>query len=490
MTDTVQSPQTLVQRALAGHAAIGLIVGAAMYLICLSGALVVIHERWQRWEQPQIAETPTIAPEAVQRGLEAVLAAQGKPTTHLYVHMPTESLPRTVVTTDHGASYIDAEGRIVGREAHSFTEFLVNLHIYLHLPMTLGLIIVGALGAMLAALCISGVMAHPRIFRDAFRLRPRAHRQLAHGDWHNRLGVWTLPFGLALALTGAIIGLALVGAQLIANQHHGGDIEAAYAPIFGDEGKPDPRAAPVADVVPALQAMAAGRPDATPTYVTIHDPGTAGQHVAILADIPRRLIYGETFNFDGAGRYQGRVGLSDGPLGRQAAASIYKLHFGSFGGLPVEIAYIAIGLALSVVSATGVTLWLVKRRRKGLASPRLEAGWAVIVWGSPILMVATLWLRAVAGPDAPLVGFFWIALALALTAAMARPFADLPRLLRLALAAMLTATAIGHALLLGPMPGEVFAIDLALAVTAGVLWLASRGGRREVSAIPLAARPA
>ena len=55
--------------------------------------------------------------------------------------------------------------------AHDWTHLLLNLHIYLHLPSTLGLIVVGALGAMLFGLIVSGFLAHPRIVKDAFRLR-------------------------------------------------------------------------------------------------------------------------------------------------------------------------------------------------------------------------------------------------------------------------------------------------------------------------------
>ena len=40
---------------------------------------------------------------------------------------------------------------------------------------------------------LTGVLAHPRIFRDAFRLRARDRGGIGLADWHNRLGVWTLP---------------------------------------------------------------------------------------------------------------------------------------------------------------------------------------------------------------------------------------------------------------------------------------------------------
>ncbi len=132
--------KTLVQRALGGHAAIGLLASALLYLIALSGTLIVVHDRWQRWEQPGVAETVTISPDAAQAALVAGAAVDaGKPrTTHLYLRMPTDDLPRGVVTTDHGGHYVDADGRIVAPEAHGWTEFVIGLHEYLHLPMTWG----------------------------------------------------------------------------------------------------------------------------------------------------------------------------------------------------------------------------------------------------------------------------------------------------------------------------------------------------------------
>ena len=475
-------PETLVQRALGGHAAIGLLAGALLYIIALSGSLIVIHDRWQRWEQPTVAETGALSPAGAQAAIVAGLAADaGKPaTTHLYLRMPNEDLPRAVVTTDHSAWYVDAAGQIVAREAHAWTEFLIGLHEYLHLPMMLGLIVVGALGVTMAALVVTGVVAHPRILRDAFRLRTRHDSQVARADWHNRLGVWTLPFALAVAMTGAFIGLGSVGFDLLARAYTGGDVERVYAPLFGHEPAPDAAKAPLPDVAAALRALAQREPGVTPTYVIVHDPGTRGQHVQVIAEHPRRLIYGETYAFDAAGNWRGTTGLSDGAIGQQAMASTYNLHFGNFAGLPVEIAYMAMGLALCVVTATGTTLWLQKRRRRGLRSDRLIAAWHVTVWGVPLALVLALWLRAAAGPDAPLVPAFWTALAAGLAAAIVAPVRVAALPLRAATLLAVGVTAAGHLLLLRPMAGPVMTIDavaLALAVAALVATGDYRGPR-------------
>lgn len=464
MTQKAENRQTLVQRALSGHAAIGLLAGALIYIIALTGTLVVIHDRWQRWEQPDVAETSTLSPTAAQAAMLAGLAQdRGKPTTtHLYIRMPNADLPRGVVTTDHSAWYVDGDGRVTGREAHTWTEFIIGLHEYLHLPMTWGLMLVGALGVALAALVITGVLAHPRIVRDAFCLRTRHDPQIARADWHNRLGVWTLPFALAVTLTGAFIGLGSVGFSLLARSYNDGQIERAYAPVFGDEPAADARAAGLPDVAAALRVLRARVPDAEPTYVIVHDPGTRGQHVQIVAEHPRRLIYGETYRFDAQGRWHAPVGLSDGALGQQAAASTYNLHFGNFGGLPVEIAYMLMGLALCVVTATGTMLWLVKRRRRGRGSDRLEACWTAVIWGTPLAITATAWLRGAAGPDAPLVTTFWSLLAAGLVVAAVRPALVRPVPMRTAALAAVMATGLGHAIILRPSEPAVLAIDAVL----------------------------
>lgn len=476
MTGTPTTGQTLVRRALGGHAAIGLLAGALLYIIALTGTVVVIHDRWQRWEQPGVAEVGSLSPRAAQAAMLSGFAQdRGKPrTTHLYLRMPTDDLPRPVVTTDHGSWYVDENGRVVAREAHAWTEMVIGLHEYLHLPTTWGMMLVGALGVALAALAVTGVLAHPRIVRDAFRLRIRHGPQIARADWHNRLGVWTLPFVLAVTLTGAFIGLGSVGFTVLARAYSGGNLEKAYAPVFGHEPEPDAARAALPDVSAALDLLAARVPQATPTYVIVHDPGTRGQHVQILAEHPRRLIYGETYRFSAEGRWRGPVRMADGALGQQAAASAYNLHFGNYGGLAVEIAYMLLGSALCVVAATGTSLWLCKRRRRGTGSDRLEACWTVIVWGTPLALVATAWLRAAAGFDAPLVTAFWSLLAGGLAIAIVKPALVLPDQLRAALLISLAATGIGHAAVLRPVEAASLAIDGAMVLGAVLVAFALR----------------
>ncbi|MFA7596347.1 MAG: PepSY-associated TM helix domain-containing protein [Novosphingobium sp.] len=412
-----------VRKALSAHAAIGLLAGAFLYLVCLTGTLIVFYEEWQRVEQPSAPEMAAVAPDVVQKAATNVLDAEkGKPrTTHLFVHLPVKALPRLTVTTDSQAFHIDRNGAIAGPEENSWSEFLLSLHYELNLPAIVGMTLVGILGVMIVALSISGVIAHPRIFRDAFRLRARGIGGAGLADWHNRLGVWTLPFALAIALTGAMIGLANIAGFGLATAFYKGDIEAAYAPIFGAEAEPDSTPAGIPDTAAALRHMVSDFPGAEPYYVIIHDPLTAGQHVQVIAHHPRRLIFGESYFFDAAGRFQGKAGLSDGETGQQFAASVYKLHFGNYAGLPVKIVYFLLGLALTVVVATGTSIWLGKRQRRGLDNFRLRNAWHGVVWGIPLVLAATFLARLILGNGAPLITIFWGLAALILGLSVALP---------------------------------------------------------------------
>ena len=73
-----------------------------------------------------------------------------------------------------------------------------------------GGILVGLIGVALLSSLISGILAHPRIFRDAFHLRLGGSKRLQEADFHNRLGVWALPFHIIISLTGAFLGLTTI----------------------------------------------------------------------------------------------------------------------------------------------------------------------------------------------------------------------------------------------------------------------------------------
>lgn len=404
------APETsTVKNSLAAHAAVGLLAGALLYIISLSGSVLVFYDELQRIEQPGL-EMSEIDPAAIDRAAVAVMAAEaGKPrTTHLMFTLPSPLFPKALSYTDTGEYRLDDQGRLAGEAETHWSEFLYAIHYGLTIPGILGIIVVGIFGVMMLTLSISGVIAHPRIFRDAFRLRTRDGGGVGLADWHNRLSVWTLPFIVMIALTGAVIGLGVLTVEGVAKRYYGGDVDKAYAPVFGGEHPVDlTKVEQLPPIGKSLEYMRANYPDVEVTFVTVHDPMTKGQSIQLMGEHPRRLIFGEYYNFGADGVFHGTAGLSDGELGQQAAASNYNLHFGNYGGIPVKIAYFVLGIALTAICATGTFIWLGKRRRRGIHEPRLRAAWHGVVWGSPAALIVTFAARFAIGNDAPFTAIFW-----------------------------------------------------------------------------------
>jgi len=407
---SIAPAQSLVKRALSAHAALGIAISAILYIICLSGTVSVFKDEIHRIEQRGEPTVRFLSPAAAQVTAANGVAADPE-TAHLYIHMPTAQYGRAIVETDNKETYVDAEGAMSGTAAHVWSNFLIDLHYYLHLPKSFGMIVVAIFGVFLFAMSITGFLSHPRVFKDAFAFRRSKSEQIKQVDLHNRLSVWTAPFHITNSLTGAMIGLAVFSVAALAPLKYDGDRDAVFSPVFGSEPAVDDAAAPLARIDRALEYMAKNHPDNPPVYVILHDPNTAGQYLQIMAAHPRRLIYAEKYNFSGQGDFIDTVGSADGTIGQQVADSVYKIHFGQFGGFPVKLAFGIFGLCLMFIICAGMNIYFLKRRNKGRPADALQGAWKGIVWGGPILLLSTFigvsFVPALAGY---LTTVFWVGL--------------------------------------------------------------------------------
>lgn len=406
----------LVARMLSAHAGLGVILGALLYIVSLSGVLVVFHAEFARWEQPHIVERQSVSPELAQSAAQSVLdhaRAMDDTPDEIMIFMPTPDSPRLAGGYDDSYWFIDDQARLGERIDHGFSEFLIDLHYYLHLPSTLGLIVVGLMGVMMLALVVSGFLAHPRVFRDAFRSRKPGNGQLSLADRHNRLSVWGAPFHIMIPLTGAALGLATLVALVLAQSEPEMTVTDMFDTVFGAGAEQTAPAGPLPDAAQALRVVEKdfAEDGLIPWIIQIHHPGEDEQTLQILTAAPDRLIFGEYLQFSPDARFIGQTGLENGEFGQQAMASVYNLHFGNWGGVPVKLVYVALGLALCVVCVSGVQLWLYKRARKKGPQPRLERAWIALVWGPVALIGLCLTLDRVFGiADALLAPVFWIGL--------------------------------------------------------------------------------
>jgi len=402
-----------IKQSLASHSWLGIAMGAVLYLICLSGTLAVFLHELERWQQPDIEEFSELPASAISRAYQQFMAQINGPQKTVWVILPTADLPRAHVSNGDVERFTNHNGDLKNEPIEGWVGMVRELHYYLHLPKNIGMIVVAIFGVMLIALTVSGVMAHPSILKDAFKFRVSQTYRLQQTDLHNRLSVWGLPFILVITLTGAFIGLVNVLVLAAAPLFYDGDRDAVVSAVYGADPVviTDQRTFNVEKAIGELKRVA---PEVTPIYIAFQQPDSEGQFLEIAATLPGRLTFSEIYRFDSEGNFFNHQGLSDGPIGRQIAYSVYRLHFGQFGGFAVKLMYAFMGLALTMACASGINIWLAKRKYKNWHNDV----WVGFVWGTPL----ALSVSAIAAMANPLWATltFWCVLSLTLTGALYR----------------------------------------------------------------------
>ena len=475
-------PAGFVRAVLRGHSSLGLAFAALIYLICLSGSLAVFAHEFQRWESAAGPHLATASPDAVQTAFAGAIAAGGPGVEHVYITLPSADFPRLLLHVDADTDrefLADASGKIVPGQEFAWTEFITRLHINLHLPVTWGIFLVGLIGVALLSSLISGILAHPRIFRDAFHLRLGGSKRLQEADLHNRLGVWALPFHIIISLTGAFLGLTTIIVGVLGMAMFNGDANKVYALFFPPPPVDDPRPAPVLDLRPMFAKLP--RDGGRITYIFTEHPTERGGAALFNVKQPDRMAGTDSYAFRRDASLYNVQKAADNNLGEDLLGGMGQLHFGWFGGGIVKVVYFALGLALTYLAASGVNIWLARRRDKGRPAPRWERAWAATVWGQPAGMAAAA-VAGLATISAAIAIGAWLAVNLLFLAAAIRLAApSLSRIGRLAPGAL---TLLGGAFHLswrgGPAAADPMAwiVNLVL-VAGGALLLIPRLGTRK-----------
>lgn len=468
------------KQAMGSHSWLGLLVAVFMYWVCLSGTLAVLAPDLTRWEQPQIAPGVSYDPVMLQKAYEQLLSEHDSFTGLVTMRLPTPDVPKAYLSANGQAWFITEQGTLSTPKSHPVTDFIAELHAELHLPHSIGELVVSVLGVMLTGLIISGIVAHRRILKDAFRLRRQGNPVQSDADLHNRLSVWGLPFYLMIALTGAYFGLAGPLNKYYAEVLYEGDQMALFADVYG--GVP---AAPAyngkLDLPEAFRQLHQQAPSAQPLFITFEKAGQDDQYLLMGARHHDKFIYSEQYRFDAMGNYLDKVGFAGGEPGQEAIFSVYRLHFGHFGGPLVLLVYIGLGFALTVITISGINLWLRKRHQTDVVNDY----WVAVVWGTPVAFACAAllhWTGFVA-----VTGAFWAMLALlAVYSAIKRNPAQVRRQLVAASALTILLMAAVHWLRFDlaytdPMAGFINVGWVVIALLLGGYW-------RSLAAVPVANR--
>nr|WP_315380465.1 PepSY-associated TM helix domain-containing protein [uncultured Sphingomonas sp.] len=376
------------------HGWTGLLLGWVLFVMCLAGTLSVFKPEIGRWMRPETTATTDRATALTTAG--AWLGKNAPNSFGWYLTLPTDRMNTVEATYDPGTGFVyRALDPVSGAPAPRETlggEFFYRLHFELQLPFPWGRLLASLAAMVLLLGLITGIIAHRRIFKDFFTFRP-SKGQRSWLDGHNAVGVLALPFHVMISFTG-LLTLATLNMPWAIKANYGQDMAAmfqAFQPGQIDRpaaGKP----APLAPLAPML-AEAERRLGQPVGRVTIAHPGDAAAVVTMFRDDARQIAYAA-----GAVSFEGTTGrvLADFTENRPALQTYgvaYGLHLARFAPLATRWLYFLCGAMLTLAVASGMVLWVVKRRERAPLSlgnrivERLNAG---VLTGVPIGCIAFL----------------------------------------------------------------------------------------------------
>lgn len=304
---------------------------------------------------------------------------------------------------DPGVTLDPATGEVLSPRETAGGEFLYNFHYRLHaMPREWGRWIVGlATFAMFVAI-LSGIITHKKIFRDFFTFR-RAKGQRSWLDGHNAMAVLSLPFHLMITFSGLLLlgGTLLPWADLGRDGGHGQNDGRGAAAEQRIGNAPGPQTMLAPDVLltkaEALWGAPAGR-------MTITRPDGQAEKVELSIQKNDSLLLrpgggpGRTLEFDAR---SGELLEREDSLAENALTGIDRtmsaLHLGRFAPWGLRWLLFAAGVMGTVMIATGLVLWSVKRAEKRRGAPGnfghrlVDALNVATIAGLPLAIGAYFW---------------------------------------------------------------------------------------------------
>jgi uncharacterized iron-regulated membrane protein len=369
---------TLRQRLDFLHTWSGVVLGALVFLVFVMGTLAVFDREIDRWMKPSLRFAAPAEPIELDRLARPLLEREAGNARHWRIAPPNPREPALVVGWRDAGSGRDTtrhldprSGEPIDVRATRGGNFFYAIHYRVHLGQ-FGYWLAGLAGVALLAALVSGVVIHRRIFTDFFTLRPRVATRRRLLDLHNLTSVVALPFHAFMAFSGLVV---FYGIYMHAgfDTLYGGDRRAYFREAQPRVERPATGTAVPLASLDAMVARARARwGSGEPETIAITSPGDAAAVVLMHRRAADKLALrqyaftSDAIYLDGT---SGEILLAPEPsTAFRTQAVISGIHLVQFDHWWLKWLYFALGLLGCVMIATGLALWVEKRRARHGAS--------------------------------------------------------------------------------------------------------------------------
>jgi uncharacterized iron-regulated membrane protein len=357
-----------------------------LFVIVLSGTLAVIGNELDWLSDPAMRASPATSGEA-SWGRIAANAVQAVPGGHIdLIEKGTSPWFATVVVMQAPDGHrrrvlVDPHTGRVNRVAPfgGAQRFLRDFHRRFMLPVAIGLPLVTSFAFVLLASLVTGLVTYRKFWRGYFRKPRLRDLRTGAGDLHRLAGLWSLWF-LALVIATSLwylVELFGAAAPVLLPLDKPNETGALAQPIGDDLDRLADR---VHSVYPRLEITRVQFP-----FKGVSAIGFQGHSTAILTTEKANAIWLDAKSGVLIRRFEGEQLSAHQRLSEMAD----PLHFGTWGGYPSKLAWFAIGILLTALSATGAIIYAT-RLSGGFGGYLRGLSW----WGLPaiILIAAALCL--------------------------------------------------------------------------------------------------
>ena len=350
------------------HLWTGLVLGLALVVVAISGAVLVFRPSLERRMDARRFIVPVgtvrLSPDALVARAKAAHSESEFESVRFYGD-PTA--PFLAYFADKNYVHLNRyTGEVLGTRARYGEGFgwIEGLHKYLRLETKTGESVNGTMALVCCAMVLAGVVLWWPATRRALKAGLTLNRKLTGRPWnlnlHKALGIYTAVILLVSAFTGAPIALDWLKAGLY--------------PLTASTKTPLPIApadSSETDRVgfePLARQIDALLPEARETYIALPKNGVISSYV-IAADAPhpnaRTYVW-----FDGATGLPLRAQpYATAPRGFRFYYWMMSLHTGMVGGWTVRLIMLFAALAVPVLVYTGAASFLRRKFRHAVARP-------------------------------------------------------------------------------------------------------------------------
>ena len=342
-----------------------------MLLLCITGLPLIFHHELGHLLGTEV-EAPPMPADSPRVSLDKVLEvarAQHPERVVQFVSQPDDSTDLWFITLtptlepsdDFRSVVVDARtGEVLGqpRFDQGFMWVMFKLHVDLFAGLA-GKLFLGLMGLLLLVAIVSGVVLYGPFMRklEFGTVRRDRRPRLKWLDLHNLLGIVTLVWFFVVGATGMIN----TWADLLIKYWQYDQLSVLLAPYKGQPPVPMAERAPLQR---ALEAAGRQAPDTTLSFIAF--PGTAFSS-------PHHTTFFMRGNEPFTSRLLQPV-LVDARSAEVTAAPrlpwyltglllSQPLHFGDYGGRPMQILWALLDIASIIVLGSGLYLWLRKGRQ-------------------------------------------------------------------------------------------------------------------------------